>query len=193
MSQRRIFFELSNCPMGCLAYHRVSRYGTKSDAFGALAFAIAPLHSTFMRQIDGVSFHPACLLTLHCALSQHVVKGISQGPEDGLWLLREMAEVALYYTRSMSASTPRLALGGGLDVHGHHDSRLMRSPRRPRSLVFAFPLSGWNIQVANTIAGWGWRQVRRYGHSNLRWWPWTTQCQGTSTSPRLHHTFNIQA
>ena len=39
------------------------------DAFGALAFAIAPLYSTFIGQIDGVSCHPACLLTLHCALS----------------------------------------------------------------------------------------------------------------------------
>ena len=37
------------------------------DAFGALVFAIAPLHSTFIQQIDGVSCHPACLLTLHCA------------------------------------------------------------------------------------------------------------------------------
>ena len=39
------------------------------SAFGAPAFAIAPLHSTFIRQIDGVSCHPACLLTLNCALS----------------------------------------------------------------------------------------------------------------------------
>ena len=28
------------------------------DAFGALAFAIAPLHSTFIQQIDGVGCHP---------------------------------------------------------------------------------------------------------------------------------------
>ena len=46
------------------------------DAFGALAFAIAPLHSTVIPQIDGVNCHPACLLTLHCALSGCVVKGI---------------------------------------------------------------------------------------------------------------------
>ena len=39
------------------------------DAFGALAFAMSPLHSTFIQQIDGVSCHPACLLTLHCAVS----------------------------------------------------------------------------------------------------------------------------
>ena len=39
------------------------------DAFGALAFAIASLHSTFIGQIDGVGCHLACLLTLHCALS----------------------------------------------------------------------------------------------------------------------------
>ena len=43
------------------------------DAFGAVAFAIAPLHSTFIHQTDGVSCHPACLLTLHCALSRCVV------------------------------------------------------------------------------------------------------------------------
>ena len=37
-------------------------------AFGALAFAIAPLRSTSIQQLDGVSCHPASLLTLHCAL-----------------------------------------------------------------------------------------------------------------------------
>ena len=68
------------------------------DAFGALAFAIAPLHSTFIQQIDGVSCHPACLLTLHCALSRRVVKGILQVPQDRLWLLREMAEATLYFS-----------------------------------------------------------------------------------------------
>ena len=35
--------------------------------------------------------------------------------------------------------------------------------------------------------------MRTYGHSNLRWWPWSTQHQATSTSPRLHHTFNALA
>ena len=63
------------------------------DAFGALAFAIAPLHSTFIQQIDGASCHPACLLTLHCALSWRVDKGILQVPQDRLWLLREMAKL----------------------------------------------------------------------------------------------------
>ena len=77
------------------------------DAFGALAFAIAPLHSTFIQQIDGVSCHLACLLTLHCALSRRVVKGILQMPQDRLWLLREMAEATLYFSRSKSATTPR--------------------------------------------------------------------------------------
>ena len=77
------------------------------DAFSVLAFAIAPLHSTFMRQIDGVSCHPACLLTLHCALPRRVVKGILQVPQDRLWLLREMAEATLCFSRSKSASTPR--------------------------------------------------------------------------------------
>ena len=82
------------------------------DPFGALAFATAPLHSTFIQQIDGVSCHLACLLILHCvilhcALSRRVVKGILQVPQDQLWLLREMAEATLYFSRSKSASTPR--------------------------------------------------------------------------------------
>ena len=78
------------------------------DAFGALAFAITPLHPTFIKQIDGVSRHVACLLTLHCALSWCVVKGILQVPQDRLWLLREMAEATLYFSRSKLASTPRI-------------------------------------------------------------------------------------
>ena len=77
------------------------------DAFGALAFAIAPLHSTFIQQIDGATCHPACLLTLHCALSRRVVKGILQVPQDRLWVPRERAEATLYFSRSKSASTPR--------------------------------------------------------------------------------------
>ena len=83
------------------------RWSKILDAFGALAFAIAPLHSTFIQQLDGVSCHPACLLTLHCALSWRVVKGILQVPQDRLWLLREMAEATLYFSRSKLASTPR--------------------------------------------------------------------------------------
>ena len=70
------------------------------DAFGALAFAIAPLHSTFIGQIDGLSCRSPCFLTLHCALSRRVVKG-------RLWLLCEMVEATLYFSRSKSASTPR--------------------------------------------------------------------------------------
>ena len=77
------------------------------DACGALAFAIAPLHSTFIQQNDGVGGDPACLLTLHCALSRRVVKGILQVLQDRLWLLCEMAEATLYFSRSKSASTPR--------------------------------------------------------------------------------------
>ena len=77
------------------------------DAFGALAPATTPLHSTFIGQIDGVGCHPACLLTLHGALSQRVVKGILQVPHDRLWLLREMAEATLYFSHCKSAATPR--------------------------------------------------------------------------------------
>ena len=76
--------------------------------FGALAFAFAPLHSTFIQQLDGVSCHPACLLTLHCALSRRIVKGILQVPQDPLWLLREMAQATPYFSRSKLASTPRI-------------------------------------------------------------------------------------
>ena len=36
------------------------------DAFGALAFAIAPLHSTFIQKIDGVSCHLGALSRAHC-------------------------------------------------------------------------------------------------------------------------------
>ena len=83
------------------------RWSKILDAFGALAFVIAPLHSTFIQQLDGVSCHPASLLTLHCALSRRVVKGILQVPQDRLWLLREMAEATLYFSPSKLASTPR--------------------------------------------------------------------------------------
>ena len=64
------------------------------------------LHSTFIQQLDGVSCHPASLLTLHCALWR-VVKGILQVPQDQLWLLREMAEATLYLSHAKLASTPR--------------------------------------------------------------------------------------
>ena len=83
------------------------RWSKIFDAFSALAFAIAPLHSTFIQQLDAVSCHPDCLLTLHCALSRRVVKGILQVPQDRLWLLREMVEATLYFSRSKLASTPR--------------------------------------------------------------------------------------
>ena len=58
------------------------RWSKILDAFGALAFTIAPPHSTFIEQLDGVTCHPASLLTLHCALSRRVVKGILQVPQD---------------------------------------------------------------------------------------------------------------
>ena len=67
-----------------------------------------------------------------------------------------------------------------------------RTPTYDISFLF-FSLSGCNIEVVGTITGWRWRQVRTYGHSNLRWWPWTTRHQATSTSPRLHLTYNAQA
>ena len=72
-----------------------------------LHLQLHPYISTFIRQIDGVSCHPACLLMLHCALSRRVAKGTLQVPQDRLWLLREMAEATRYLIRSKSASTPR--------------------------------------------------------------------------------------
>ena len=83
------------------------RWSKFLDAFSALAFAIAPLHSNFIQQLDGVGCHLACLLTLHCASSWRVVKGILHVPQDPLWLLREMAGATLYFSRSKLASTPR--------------------------------------------------------------------------------------
>ena len=64
------------------------------------------LQFTFIEQMDGVSCHPPCPLTLHCALSRRVVKDTSQVPHDRLWLLREMAQATLSYNRSKSAFTP---------------------------------------------------------------------------------------
>ena len=82
--------------------------------FGSVAFAIAPLYSTFLHQEDGVSCHPACLLMLHCLLSRRVVNGSIQLPQDKLWLLREIAQVALRYRNSAHAppieTTPSWAL-----------------------------------------------------------------------------------
>ena len=82
------------------------------EAFGDVAFAIAPLYPTFIRQVDGVSCHPACRLMLHCALSRRVVSSTLQVPQDRLWLLREMAQAALYYSHCTLAPTP-----GTLGMH----------------------------------------------------------------------------
>ena len=71
--------------------------------FGSVAFAIAPLYSTFLHQEDGVSYHPACLMMLHCLLSRRVVNGSIQLPQDRLWLLREIAQAALHYRDSPHA------------------------------------------------------------------------------------------
>ena len=81
---------------------------------GSVAFAIAPLYSTFLQQEDGVSCHLACLLMVHCLLSRRVVTSSIQLPQDKLWLLREIAQAALHYRDSTHASpietTPGWAL-----------------------------------------------------------------------------------
>ena len=72
--------------------------------FGSVAFAIAQLYSTFLRQKDGVSYHPACLRMLHCLLSRRVVNGNVQLPQDRLRLLREIAQAAVHYCNSAHTS-----------------------------------------------------------------------------------------
>ena len=60
------------------------------DAFGALAFAIAPSDSNFIRQDDGVNPPPPpprMSLVLQCALSRHIVNGKLKVPNDRLWRL----------------------------------------------------------------------------------------------------------
>ena len=76
------------------------------NGLSVIRCGIAPLHSPFIRQIDGVTCHPASLLTLHCALSRRIVKGILQVPHNRLWL-HEMAQATLYYNCCQLASTPR--------------------------------------------------------------------------------------
>ena len=58
------------------------RWGMFLGGFGSVAFAIAPLYSTFLHQEDGVSCHPTCLVMLHCLLSRRVVNwhGCMLGP-----------------------------------------------------------------------------------------------------------------
>ena len=69
----------------------LTRWDMFLGEFGSVAFAIAPLDSTFLHQEDGVRCHPACLVMLHCLLSRRVVNGSIQFPEDRLWLSREIA------------------------------------------------------------------------------------------------------
>ena len=61
-----------------------------------------------------MSCHLACLMMVHCLLSRRVVNGSIQLPQDRLWLLREIARVALHYCDSALASpiktTPSWAL-----------------------------------------------------------------------------------
>ena len=81
---------------------------------GSVVFAIAPLYSTFLRQKNGVSCHPACLLLPHCLLSRPAVTGCVQLPQDRLWLLGEITQAALHYRNSAHAfpiqTTPSRAL-----------------------------------------------------------------------------------
>ena len=85
--------------------------------FGSIAFAIAPLYSTFLHQKDYVSCHLACLLMLHCLLSRPVVKGTMRLPQDRLWLLCQIARATLHYRNSAHAPPIHTTeLGLGTDV-----------------------------------------------------------------------------
>ena len=81
---------------------------------GSVEFATAPLYPTFLDQEDTVSWHPACLLMLHCPFSKRVVNGSIQLPQARWWLLREIAQTALHYRDSPHAlhiqTTPCWAL-----------------------------------------------------------------------------------
>ena len=84
------------------------------DGSGITAFAIALLYSTFLRQRDGVSYHPAYLLMPHCPLFRRAVNGNMQLPQDRLWLLREIAEAALHFRNSAYASPNQTTLSWAL-------------------------------------------------------------------------------
>ena len=80
------------------------KWGRFWGEFGSVAFAIAPLYSTFLRHKDGVSSHITCLPMLHCLLSRRVVNGSMQLPQDRLWLFHEIAQAALHYRNSTHTS-----------------------------------------------------------------------------------------
>ena len=137
--------------------------------FGSVAFAIAPLYSTFLHQEDGVSCHPACLLMLHCLLCGRVVNGSIQLPQDKLWLLREIAQAALHYRDSLHApaieTTPSWALARMyatpycppsrsscffLRRHNAHQCALHASGLCPSEICVA--LRNWRVQFTATLA-----------------------------------------
>ena len=89
------------------------KWATFLSAFGSLAFAIAPLYSTFIRQDDFVSCHPACLLMLHCALSRRVVKGELQVPRiDCGYCVRWHKLLLQWFQVGPHTPVPDNALGG---------------------------------------------------------------------------------
>ena len=71
--------------------------------FGSVAFALAPLYSTFLHPKDYVSCHAACLLMLHCLLSS-AVNCSMQLPQGRLWLLHEITQAIVHYRDSAHAS-----------------------------------------------------------------------------------------
>ena len=70
---------------------QLKKWDTFLAECGTVAFAIAPLYSTFPHQKDYVSCPPAYLLMLPCILSMRVVKGTMDFPQDRSWLLPKIA------------------------------------------------------------------------------------------------------
>ena len=99
--------------------------------FGSVAFAIAPLYSTFLHQKEGVSCHPARLPMLHCLLSRRIVNGNVHLLQDRLSLLRKIAQAALHYRNSAHTSPMQTTPGWAL-------ARLYARPYCPHSRSSCF-------------------------------------------------------
>ena len=84
--------------------------------FGSVAFAIAPLYSTFLHLEDGVSSHPACLLMLHGVRK----KGLSQQ------MFRDHFSLPHHFLRGRNVIHP---------CPGHHQAQEQRYTTNTRNAV----------------------------------------------------------
>ena len=94
-----------------------------------------------------VTCHPACLLTLHCALSRRPVNGILQVPHHRLWLLREMARTILHYNHSKLASTPRSSTMHSEVVRMYTDAKCADPAGTCFLCVDTFYITCWECKV----------------------------------------------